>query len=228
MFSFNIVPYTIRPPLGARKPSQTGNLQRHFHAIRPDKNKKILPPERKAGIFFQYQARRPSGRLVTATGGSCGPRHLGQHGAGLLAGAGVDVVVAEENLRRCCARSAVLSHVIGTDVDCIGGGFLDHLDGRGLRVGAGNAIGLTFGGLDDQEDAAIVGEGLVQLEGKGFTLAHDGGGGRVLNSHLPVHHRFQVLSHNLIGLLPACQVPLRGLHGLHINMNTFCPDQCPG
>ena len=100
MFSFNIVPYTIRPPLGARKPGQTGNLPRHFHAIRPDKNKKILPPERKAGIFFQYQARRPSGRLVTATGGSCGPRHLGQHGAGLLAGAGVDVVVAEENLRR--------------------------------------------------------------------------------------------------------------------------------
>ena len=50
-------------------------------------------------------------------------------------------------------------------------------------MGAGDAIGLTFGGLDDQEDAAVVGESLIQLEGKGVTLAHDGGGGRVLNSH---------------------------------------------
>jgi len=40
---------------------------------------------------------------------------------------------------------------------------------------AGDTVGLTFGGFDDQEDAAVVGEGLVEFEG--VTLAHDGGGG---------------------------------------------------
>ena len=33
------------------------------------------------------------------------------------------------------------------------------------------AVGLTFGGLDDQIDAAVVGEDLVQLEGEDITLA---------------------------------------------------------
>lgn len=102
------------------------------------------------------------------------PGRLSQHGAGLLAGAGVDVVVAEEDLRCCDAGGSVLGHIVGTDVDGGVGGFLDHLDGRGLGVSSAHAVRLTFGGLDDQEDTAIVGKGLVQLEGEGVALAHDG------------------------------------------------------
>ena len=49
-------------------------------------------------------------------------------------------------------------------------------------MGAAYAIGLTFGGFDDQEDAAVISESLVQLEGKGIALAHDGGAGRVLHT----------------------------------------------
>ena len=48
-------------------------------------------------------------------------------------------------------------------------------DGPG-RAGLGLATGrssgpLDFGGLDDQIDAAVVGEDLVQLEGEDITLA---------------------------------------------------------
>ena len=50
-------------------------------------------------------------------------------------------------------------------------------------MGTGDTVGLAFGGFDDQEDAAVVGEGMVELEGEGVTLAHDGGGGRVLHAH---------------------------------------------
>ena len=50
-------------------------------------------------------------------------------------------------------------------------------------MGTAHAVGLTFGGLDDQEDTAIVGKSLVQLEGEGVTLAHDSGRGRVLYTH---------------------------------------------
>lgn len=49
-------------------------------------------------------------------------------------------------------------------------------------MGTGDTVGLAFGGFDDQEDAAVVGEGLVELEGEGVTLTHDGGGGRVLHA----------------------------------------------
>ena len=45
-------------------------------------------------------------------------------------------------------------------------------------MGAGDTVGLAFGGLDDKEDDAVVGEGLVELEG--VTLAHDGGGWKLL------------------------------------------------
>ena len=68
------------------------------------------------------------------------------------------------------------------DVDGGIGGFLNEFDARGLSVGAGDTVGLAFGGLDDQEDAAVVGEGLVELEGEGVTLAHDGGGRGVLHA----------------------------------------------
>ena len=37
----------------------------------------------------------------------------------------------------------------------------------------GDTVGLAFGGLDHQEDAAVVGEGLVKLEGEGLTLAYE-------------------------------------------------------
>ena len=43
------------------------------------------------------------------------------------------------------------------------------LDGNGLAVGAAYTIGLTLGGLDHKVDAAVVGQGLVQLEGEGLT-----------------------------------------------------------
>lgn len=77
---------------------------------------------------------------------------------------------------------AVLGHVVGVDVDSGIGGFLNELDAGGLAVGAGDTVGLAFGSFDDQENAAVVGEGLVELEGEGITLAHDGGRGRVLHT----------------------------------------------
>ena len=87
--------------------------------------------------------------------------------------ASVDVVVAEEDLRGRSAGGAVLGHVVRTDVDGIGGGLFHELDAGCLGMGAGYAVGLAFGGLNDQEDAAVVGEGLVQLEGEGLTLADE-------------------------------------------------------
>ena len=49
-------------------------------------------------------------------------------------------------------------------------------------MSAAHAVGLSFGGLDDQVDAAIVGGGLVQLEGEGLALAGDGGAGGILHA----------------------------------------------
>ena len=87
-----------------------------------------------------------------------------QHGAGLFAGGAVEEVVADEDLRRSCARSTVLGHVVRTDVDGGVVGFLDKFDGNGLAVGTGHTIGLALGGLDHQEATAVVGEVLVQFE----------------------------------------------------------------
>ena len=128
---------------------------------------------------FRSQSRR---LRLTATGRSSGPLDFCQHGAGLFAGAGVDVVVAEEDLRGGGVGEAVFGHVVGVDVDGGIGGFLNELDAGGLAVGAGDTVGLAFGGLDHQEDAAVVGEGLVQFEGEGLTLAYDGGAGGVLHT----------------------------------------------
>ena len=88
-------------------------------------------------------------------------------------GGAVDVVVAEEDLRGGSAGGAVLGHVVRTDVDGLGGGLFHELDAGSLGMGAGHTVGLAFGGLDDQVDAAVVGEGLVQLEGEGLTLADE-------------------------------------------------------
>ena len=68
---------------------------------------------------FRSQYRR---LRLAATGCGSGPLDFCQHGAGLFAGAGVDVVVAEEDLRGRSAGGAVLGYVVRTDVDGIGGG----------------------------------------------------------------------------------------------------------
>lgn len=47
-------------------------------------------------------------------------------------------------------------------------------------MGAGDTVGPAFDGFDHQEDAAVVGEGLVEFKGEGVILADDGGGGGVL------------------------------------------------
>ena len=132
------------------------------------------------GAWFRFGPA--AGGLVTVTVGGGSPGAVRQHDARLLAGGGVDVVVAEEDLRRCGAGGTVLGHVVGTDVDGGCGGFLDHLDLGGLAVSTAHTVGLTFGSLDDQEDAAVVGKSLVELEGEGVTLAHDGCAGRVLHA----------------------------------------------
>ena len=88
------------------------------------------------------------------------------------------------------------------DVDGDIGGFLNEFDAGGLSVGAGDTVGLTFGSLDDQEDAAVVGQGLVQFEGEGLTLADDGGAGGVL--HIDEFGR----SHG--GLASSSGVPMYG------------------
>ena len=178
MYNFFYCPplYSNRPgsPFrGGQKFTTSENYPRNFHAIRPSGHKKILPPEKKAGNFFRSWSGDLEGRLRLAASCSRGPRHLGQHGAGLLAGAGVDVVVAEEDLRGRSAGGAVLGHVVRTDVDGLGGGLFHELDAGCLGMGAGHTVGLTFGGLNHEVDAAVIGEGLVQLEGEGLTLAYE-------------------------------------------------------
>ena len=78
------------------------------------------------------------------------PLGLRQHDLGLDAGAGVNQVVAEEDLRGGSAGSAVLGHVVGTDVDSGGGRLFHELDGGCGSVGTAHTVGLAFGGLDDQ------------------------------------------------------------------------------
>ena len=99
----------------------------------------------------QFRLSPKTGRLIPATRGSSDPGGFSQHDARLLTGGAVDVVVAEEDLRGGSAGSTVLGHVVGTDVDGGCGGFLNELDAGGLAVGAGDTVGLTFGGFDDQE-----------------------------------------------------------------------------
>ena len=117
------------------------------------------------------------GRLLAG-----GPLAFGKHGAGLFAGGGVDQVVAEEDLRGCCAGSAVLGDVVGADVDCRCGRGGDHLDGHGLAMSAGDAVGLAFGGLNDELEIGYVGRDAGHSEGKGLTLTGDGRGAGVLDT----------------------------------------------
>ena len=90
------------------------------------------------------------------------PLGLRRHHLGLDAGAGVNQVVAEEYLRGGSAGSAVLGHVVSTDVDGGGCGFIHELDGGRGSVSTAHTVGLAFGGLDDQEDAAVVSGSLVR------------------------------------------------------------------
>ena len=84
--------------------------------------------------------------------GSSGPGGLRQHHARLLTGGGVDVVVAEENLRSRSAGSAVLGHVVGTDVDCGGGRLLHELDGGCGSVGTARMLMTLFKDCDNNRD----------------------------------------------------------------------------
>jgi len=111
-----------------------------------------------------------------------GPLAFGEHGAGLFAGGGVDQVVAEEDLRGCCAGGAVLGDVVGADVDCGGGRGGDHLDGHGLAVSAGDAVGLAFGGLNDELEVGHVGRDTGYSECEGFTLAGNGSNAGVFDT----------------------------------------------
>ena len=73
------------------------------------------------------------------------------------------------------AGGAVLGHVVGVNVDGGIGGFLNEVDVGGIAVGAGDTVGLAFGGFNHQEDATVVSESLIELKGEGVTLADDGG-----------------------------------------------------
>ena len=111
------------------------------------------------------------------------PLALGQHGSGLLAGGTVDQVVAEEDLRGCCAGGAVLGDIVGADVHSRGGRGGDHLDGHGLSVSTGHTVGLAFRDLDDELQVGHVRRDTGQREGEGLTLAGDGRCTRVLDTH---------------------------------------------
>lgn len=111
-----------------------------------------------------------------------GPLAFGEHGAGFFAGGSVDQVVAEEGLRGCCAGGAVLGDVVGADVDGRGGRGGDHLDGCGLAVGAGDAVGLAFGCLNDKLKVGHVGGDAGHGEGERGAMAGDGGCAGVLDT----------------------------------------------
>jgi hypothetical protein len=152
-----------------RVPGWASGVSRHVHIQKALRGLTTAEGE-------QFRLSPKTGRLVPSTCGSSGPGGLSQHDTRLLTGGAVDVVVAEEDLRGGGAGSTVLGHVVGTDVDGGCGGFLNELDAGGLAMGTGDTVGLAFGGFDDQEDSAVVGEGLVEFEGEGITLAYDGAG----------------------------------------------------
>ena len=72
--------------------------------------------------------------------------HVGR----LLTGGGVDVEVAEEDLRVAGGRGSVLRIVVGLDVDGRGHGCLQAGEGCGLAVGAVHAVALGLGSQDHE------------------------------------------------------------------------------
>lgn len=110
------------------------------------------------------------------------PLDHGLHRDGGLAGGGVHIEVLEEDLRSACAQDTLGRFVVGLDVDGSIGGLFNSLDLGGLSVAAAHAVALAFGSLDDEVDAAVVGNGLVQFEGERGAGADDGGLGRSLHT----------------------------------------------
>ena len=103
------------------------------------------------------------------------PLDHGLHGDGGLAGGRVHVEVLEEDLRSPGAQDTLGGFVVGLDVDGSIGGLFHGLDLGGLAITAAHAVALAFGHLDDEVDAAVVGDGLVQFEGERGAGADDGG-----------------------------------------------------
>ena len=99
---------------------------------------------------------------------SCDPLGLGQHAAGLLAGDAVDQVVAEEDLRRDSAGSAVLGSVVGGNVDSRDGRGRDHLDGHGLADAFRSISPLSIESItvlkDDSPEAKAYGENVSVIK----------------------------------------------------------------
>lgn len=96
---------------------------------------------------------RPVGRGTVHREGWCFLRRqlrAGVHVGRLLAGGGVDVEVAEEDLRVAGGRGSVLRVVVGLDVDGRGHGGLQAGEGCGLAVGAVHAVALGLGSQDHE------------------------------------------------------------------------------
>ncbi len=99
---------------------------------------------------------------------------------------GVDVEVAEEDLRVAGGRGSVLRIVVGLDVDGRGHGCLQAGEGCGLAVGAVHAVALGLGSQDHELEVrhrvrnAVQGEGhRTGAEGDGCSCgSSDAGKGR--------------------------------------------------
>ena len=90
---------------------------------------------------------------MTGSGLGAGfPLGLRQHHLGLDAGAGVNQVVAEEDLRRCSAGSAVLGHIVRADIHCGVGGLFHELDGSCGSVGTARMLMSLFKDCDNNRD----------------------------------------------------------------------------
>ena len=76
----------------------------------------------------------------------------------------------------------MLGDIVGADVHSRGGRGGDHLDGHGLAVGTGDAVGLAFRCLNDELEVGHVGRDTGHGEGEGLALAGDGGGAGVLDT----------------------------------------------
>ena len=69
-------------------------------------------------------------------------------------------------LRRVIRRNRSNIQLVQLRVDGLGGGLFHELDAGSLGIGASHTVGLAFGSLDDQEDAAVVGEAWSSLKVK--------------------------------------------------------------
>ena len=76
----------------------------------------------------------------------------------------------------------MLGHIVSTDVDGSVVRLFDHLDGHSLGMGASNAVGLAFGGLNDELEVGHVGRDTGYSECEGFTLAGDGSNAGVFDT----------------------------------------------